>query len=227
MAVVAAALSGSAAASAQAGAAEEREARARFAAGQSAYEAGRFEDALSDFQHAHRLSGRVELLYNVGLAADRLRQDDVALDAYRAFADARPDHPRAEWVRQRVEALEASGSAGEPSTGEAAPATTGGTNVGAWVLGAVSVAAVVTGATLLGLALSDRNAIESMSEPQPWPELEGRVDAVPRRSGVGIALLGLGAASALAALLWGILGRENAPVRAAIGPGFLTLDGRF
>ena len=206
--------------------AEEREARARFDAGQIAYEAGRFDDALEDFRRAHELSGRAQLLYNIGLAADRLRQDETALDAYRRFVEALSGHPRAPWVRERISALEAV-SASSPPPGEEPPEE-GGARAGPWILGALSVAMLGTGASLLGLALADRNAIENMEGVRPWPELEARVDAVPLRSGVGIALLGVGSAAALGAVLWAVLGRERPEsVRVSVGLGTFVLEGRF
>ena len=55
----------------------DEEARAIFQAGRTAYDAARYEDALRHFQHAYRLSTRPELLYNVALAADRLRRDTL------------------------------------------------------------------------------------------------------------------------------------------------------
>ncbi|MFK7998660.1 MAG: hypothetical protein AB8H86_03645, partial [Polyangiales bacterium] len=66
-----------------AGEAEEQdigdvEAQARFTAGEIAFSAGRFEDALSDFQRAYELSERPQLLYNIGLTAYRLRDDVLA-----------------------------------------------------------------------------------------------------------------------------------------------------
>jgi tetratricopeptide (TPR) repeat protein len=81
----------------------EEEARALFMAGRAAYDAGRYEAALSRFQEAYDLSGRPALLYNVGQTADRLRQDQVALDAFERFlAEAADDAPNRDVAQRRV-----------------------------------------------------------------------------------------------------------------------------
>ncbi len=86
--------------------AQEGEARALFHAGQSAYEAGRFEKALEYFLQAHELSGRPALLYNIGQAADRARRDETALNAFRMFLQQVPDAPNAAMVQNRIASLE-------------------------------------------------------------------------------------------------------------------------
>lgn len=78
----------------------DAEARALYRAGTVAFEEGRFADALGHFQRSYELSGRSELLYNVASAADRARQDQVALDAYERFLATSTPEPR---LRARVE----------------------------------------------------------------------------------------------------------------------------
>ena len=202
---------------------EEQEARVRFNAGQMAYDSRRFEDALRDFRRAYQLSGREPLLYNIGLAADRLRRDAEALEAFRHFVAALPDHPRAPWVRERIEQLQPQ----EPAPDTPVQVADPGPNAGAWVLGGSGLVMSGVGATLLGFALADRNAIEGLTSPQPWPDLERRAETVTRRSGVGLALIGAGVAAALGALLWSLLVRTDAPVRASLGPGQLWLEAHF
>lgn len=89
--------------------AEVGDTRARhlFEAGSAAFREGRYREALERFQSAYELSGRSSLLYNVGQAADRLRQDDVALEAFELFLATNPEHPRIQQVRARVEVLRA------------------------------------------------------------------------------------------------------------------------
>lgn len=83
----------------------EREARALFDAGQVAFSEGRYDRAYEHFRETYALSPRPELLYNVALAADRARLDDEAIARYEQFVAERPDHPRAELARTRIEAL--------------------------------------------------------------------------------------------------------------------------
>ncbi|MDQ3032683.1 MAG: tetratricopeptide repeat protein [Myxococcota bacterium] len=91
---------------ARAQAALDAEARSLFEAGRSAFEAGRFEAALARFREAYELSGRPTLLYNVGTAADRLRRDAEALEAFRAYVAALPDAPNRAEVESRIRVLE-------------------------------------------------------------------------------------------------------------------------
>ncbi|MCA9578886.1 MAG: hypothetical protein KC668_25825, partial [Myxococcales bacterium] len=53
----------------------EGEARASFDAGQRAFSAMRYEQALTYFRLAYEASPHPELLYNIALSADRLRRD--------------------------------------------------------------------------------------------------------------------------------------------------------
>jgi tetratricopeptide (TPR) repeat protein len=85
----------------------DSEARSLFEAGRTAFEAGRFEAALERFREAYELSGRPALLYNVGTAADRLRRDAEALEAFRGYVAAVPDAPNRDEVEARIRVLEA------------------------------------------------------------------------------------------------------------------------
>ncbi len=69
----------------------DAEARALYEAGRAAFDAGRYEDALGHFRGAYERSRRAELLYNVGLTADRLRLDETALESYEKFLDSVPN----------------------------------------------------------------------------------------------------------------------------------------
>lgn len=90
----------------------DAEAQAVFQAGRIAYDDARYEDALGYFQRALELSGRVELHYNVGQTADRLRQDELTISSFEAFlAGAPADHPNRREVEARLQVLRASQSA--------------------------------------------------------------------------------------------------------------------
>jgi tetratricopeptide (TPR) repeat protein len=86
--------------------ASDEVARGLFQAGKAAYEAGNYSDALSFFQQAHARSGRPELLFNIGQAADRLRRDEQAIEALRAYLTQLPDAPNRVEVQARIRALE-------------------------------------------------------------------------------------------------------------------------
>lgn len=82
--------------------------RAYFERGREAFENAEYESALIYFRHAYQLSGRGELQYNIGVAADRLQREEEALEAFERYLDETKDPTREEEVRERIEALEQS-----------------------------------------------------------------------------------------------------------------------
>jgi len=68
----------------------DQEARALFDAASVAFEEGRYENALEYFQRSYALSRRPQLLYNIGVTAERLRLDREALEAFRSFLELAP-----------------------------------------------------------------------------------------------------------------------------------------
>lgn len=83
----------------------ETEARAVFEAGTAAFQDSRYEDALQYFRRAYELSQRHELLYNIAIAADRLRRDEEALEAFEQFVERVPGHARRRDAETRIEVL--------------------------------------------------------------------------------------------------------------------------
>ncbi|MFW2386791.1 MAG: tetratricopeptide repeat protein [Polyangiales bacterium] len=80
-------------------------AREYFKAGRAAFDRADYESALTYFRHAYRTSGREALLYNIGVAADRLRRDQEALEAFERYLDTTENPTRETEVRKRLEAL--------------------------------------------------------------------------------------------------------------------------
>lgn len=217
------------------------EARARFSAGVIAYEAARYEEALADFQGAYELSGRAELLYNVGLSAERLRRDELAVESFERFLELRPDHEHAETVRtrlallQRVNEDDVEGDGTESADTESADTesadtesadTEGPSRAGPWALGLAGGGMLVGGSVLLAIALADRAEIEGLTMQRAWPDIEAQVASVPRRSGAGLALIAVGGAAVVGAILWRVL-TPNSPVNVAVGLGRVQLNGAF
>jgi tetratricopeptide (TPR) repeat protein len=84
----------------------DAEARGLFLAGQAAFATSRYDDALRYFRQSYELSGRPQLLYNIAVAADRLRRDDEALAAFEQFLrDAPADAPQRRDVEARIPVL--------------------------------------------------------------------------------------------------------------------------
>jgi len=70
-----------------------QEAESLVDAGHAAFEGGRFEAALAHYETAFELTGEPALLLRVAAAADALRRDRIALQAYESYlrSDADPD----------------------------------------------------------------------------------------------------------------------------------------
>jgi len=83
----------------------ETEARRVFEAGELAFSDGRYGDALGYFKRAHELSARPALLFNIALCADRMRDDDAAIDAYERYIAEVPLASNRREVDDRLEAL--------------------------------------------------------------------------------------------------------------------------
>ena len=143
----------------------EAEARGLFEAGRSAYSAGRYEAALDYFQRAYALSERPAFLFNMGSAAERLRLDDEALDAYRRYLEAAPEAGNREFVQSRIAFLESHRRPEEPEPEatpvvapepEPEPPPSGGDVTGEWWFWTL-IAVLVVGAAVgvsVGVALA-------------------------------------------------------------------------
>lgn len=83
------------------------EAREEVERARALYAEGRDSEALARFERAYRLSGRPGLLYNIGVVADRMRDDARAARAYEMFEAALPDAPEAAVARVRAASLRA------------------------------------------------------------------------------------------------------------------------
>jgi|GEM_PF-3595573 len=85
----------------------ERDVQARrlFEQGREAYSDGRYRDAWAYFHEAYQLSGRPELLFNIGQTADRLGQEGDALRAFSMYLERLPAAPNRKDVENRVRAL--------------------------------------------------------------------------------------------------------------------------
>jgi tetratricopeptide (TPR) repeat protein len=82
-------------------------ARQRYATGKILYERGQYAEALVEMQASKRLSGRVELDYNIGMCLWRLGRGQEAADALERFARARPNDPEAASTWQLIAELRA------------------------------------------------------------------------------------------------------------------------
>ena len=84
---------------------DDAAAREYFKAGRAAFDQSDYESALVYFRHAYRTSGRGALLYNIGVAADRLQREQEALEAFEKYLEETDKPAREAEVRTRIEAL--------------------------------------------------------------------------------------------------------------------------
>lgn len=207
---------------------EEQEARTVFEAGQLAYDDARYDDALESFRRAHALSGRAQLLYNIGLCLDYLSRRREAIEAFESYLAAEPDAPNRRNVEARIrrarellareeEERASSGSGGGASSGS------GVDEVVPLVVLGVGAAVAIAGGVLLGVGSADVGSIQSTpSGTRQWTDVESdlsRAQALQIAGGIG---LGVGIAATVAGLvLWlarGPSGSSGAGT-AAIEPG--------
>lgn len=230
----------------------DAEARGLYSAGEVAFAQGRFENAMTYFQQAYDLSHRPELLYNVGMAADRLRHDDEALAAFERYLAELPDAANRAEVERRVAVLrEAIAShaaeddadessevdAGASHHEPAATAPSAGPGAGPWVVLGVGAAAAVAGGVLMGLAVADVALVENAPPASTWSSVRDAYGRSEAESIAGAVLLGVGGAAMIGGLVWAVVpagpataaGADRAAVTLEIAPapGGLNVRGSF
>lgn len=164
----------------------QQEARTFFEAGRLAMGRGRYEAALQAFQSAYEVVSHPDLLYNIGVAHDRLRNDQEALDAFRRYLEESPQAPNREAVAARIVVLERAvarqatpepAAEPEPTPPEPEPVAepepepspgptpqpaeeSGSAPAGAWVLVGVGAAGVVGAGLATAWALNRADAAD-------------------------------------------------------------------
>ena len=215
---------------------EDQEARQEFEAGREAFNAGRHESALAHFRRAYELSRRPQLLYNIGVAADRLRRDAEALEAFEQYLAQIPDAENRGDVDARITVLRrqiAAAETGEPARGDdPAPVPTdegGGTPLFTWVALGAAVAAGILATVFWLDAGSEYDDLDARCGAR------GCTDAEIDESGIQISITmtnvflvtaGVAAAGTVA-LFFLETGSSDDDPQVGIGPGSLMLRGRF
>ncbi len=179
----------------------DEDARALFARARVAYAEARYEAALPLFVASFELSGRTELLYNIGLTLERLRRDDEVFEPFEAYLASNPPAERRAEVERRIEAARARIEARrvESSTPTSSP------SVAPWVLAGIGGAVAVAGVVLWALG-ARRVADVEASEPGTREWIDVRDDAESGRtlSIVGTSLLGVGVGIGAVGVGWGL-----------------------
>lgn len=86
--------------------ADEDAAKAHFLAGQAYYEQADYADAVKEFNEAHRLSRRADLLYNVSVCYERLGRWDDAIASLHQYLQEKPNAADREVIESRIKNYE-------------------------------------------------------------------------------------------------------------------------
>lgn len=97
-----------------------------------------------------------------------------------------------------------------------------------WIIAGVSGAVLVGGVVLVAMAQSDINKVEDADKGVMWNELEGAYDNAPVKSGIGIALIGVGLAGIATGVVLGVMGGgDDEDTQVAVGLGNVSISGSF
>ncbi len=185
------------------------QAAAHFERAELAFEAGRNEEAIREFEAAYALEAHPELLFNLGKCHERLGQLSAALRRYRAYVKALPTADDAELVLVAIAELERRVSELGPGAPAAAldapralltPSRERG-RVWTWVLVGAAGAGLATG---VGLGLGAQSARDEMvRERHGAIEVQQLHDAAQGRAlGANVAYGAAGAAALTALFLF-------------------------
>lgn len=213
----------------------ETRARSLYNAGSAAVQGGDFESAYRYFLEANELAPRSRMLFNIGQAAERLRLDQEALDAFRQYLADLPEAPNRLYVEGRIRALEqviADGetTAGETTAGETTDEVNEGpsTAVTGWLLFAGGLAVATAGGVMLGIGVAKRGSVNDAQRGADWSDHQSNHDLANSLTPIGIALLGVGVAVAAVGLVIQLRADDEPGVTAIrLGPGSLMLEGRL
>jgi tetratricopeptide (TPR) repeat protein len=223
------------------------EAQASFSAGHDAFARGDDAEALTAFLETYRLSRRDELLFDIGVVADRLRDDERAIDAFDRFVRALPQLPEADLAERRLarlRRLQTEKSAAEPATtitekgDETRPVRATETHAQPAGL-TVPRVLIVLGAVLTGGTIGA--AVWLAGRESDWQDCDGdvrgmcinRAKVERQRNAAWATTLVLGVASVSLLTAGGVLlaKRKRRPqldgVQAQVGPRQVGLGARF
>jgi hypothetical protein len=226
------------AAAAAEGSANEARALSLSDEGSALYDRGEYSRALEKFIAAYALGQDANLLFNMGRCYQRLGENAVAEEKYRAFiADPRADPAGVERARELLETLhepapsETPAALAAPASPERdrAPARRGSTvrAILPWVSLGASVASLTAGTTLylMGVAdhgrITDSRGYEDPNGISPLTEVRARdlVSSGETKKTLGAVGLGLGGALLVTSIVLFITSPgDEPPTNAAVEP---------
>jgi len=175
----------------------DEEARLVFQAGTVAFEDGRFAEALDRFRTAYELSGRTQLLYNIGVSADRLRRDEEALAAFEQFlAESSADAEGVRDAEARVEILRGRQQSAGGDEGLADESAGDEDSGGRAILGPVLVG-------VAGLGLLAVPVVGALTAGCTAEDMDGNcIQETQFDAGIAGLFIGLGVAALTVAVIW-------------------------
>lgn len=201
------------------------EARERFEEADAAFESGDYERALQGFEASHRIMveaghpNAILVLFNIAASNERIERRQVALTQFERFvAEGPADSPLREQAQRRADALRAAIASGGGGSGGG-----GGISPVGPIIAAVGGAALITGAILGGVALSEGDAATADCVDSRCPEAaRGDIESAQTLANVSDALLfgGLAVAATGVILIFVLQdgGDDDATASAACGP---------
>jgi tetratricopeptide (TPR) repeat protein len=170
-------------------------AREHFQAGEAAFAAGRWQDAIVEYELARVAfpSGSIDL--QIGRTWEKLGRIDQALDAYRRYLHAEPGAANALEIQAHVLDLEAQRAPRLVVTAAPPERASSGTRLLAPALVAgLAAVAFAAGGVLVGITNADVDRLRHDCAPRCAPS---SVSGLPERETAGYALVGIGAAAAV------------------------------
>jgi hypothetical protein len=233
---------------------DEARARMLYERGNSAFLAGEYDAAIEAFRESYELSGRPQLLYNMGTVYDRQRNDPRALEMFERYLEAEPTSEISDEVRARVRVLHERLEEGEDTEdtegtedtrvaedtrdteeagGEPVESSGGGGRLATWIVGGLALA-LAGGAIATGVVANDK-----------YGELENGCGAMGGCTDAQIDDSGVETLALVTNVLWGVAGAaaiaavvlffveggndddDQREMAIGIGPGSVQIRGSF
>lgn len=192
-----------------------------FLLGEEAFANDRFAQAAVYFERALELSGRPELLFNVGASYQRAGDVDSATRAFEQFQELAPDSEQHAEVQVRLRVLRMEQGATETPEETTAPEDAQGSGAaGPLALVIVGAGAIIGGGVALFVGGGKRSNVEDPDAGTFWVDVESDANTARTLGIVGGVAIGVGAAlAALGVVLWTQSGPDenNIAVRATLG----------
>lgn len=224
----------------------EKKALELYEQGRKAYKEGRYDEAIDLLKQSYALKAEPVLQYNLARAyesAGRLEDAVASFESYLALAKDIPDRTEIEAklgnLKSRIEEQKKAKAAPPPPPPEnkpapppAAPPPARGISPVPWIVAGVGVLGIGAGGVLGGLAASKNDEVASAPSQTEGQSLRDSAESLALGSNIAF---GIGGAIALAGGIWGVIDivsagsseEKPAPLKAAVGPGFVTISTTF